>query len=96
MEIEIIEERENVFFKRKDVKVLLKHEKAPTPSKEEVKKLLAEKYGVDVEQVHIDYIFGRTGKAESIAKVKILKEKPVKEEVKNEAQDNSSGKNIEQ
>ncbi|MEM5794604.1 MAG: hypothetical protein QXS48_05120 [Candidatus Aenigmatarchaeota archaeon] len=101
MELEILEERENPFFERKELKVRIIHEKAPTPSKQELKKELASKYSVPEEHVVLDYILSKKGLNEAIAKAKIYKEAPKikekisekkevkeekKEEVKNEAQ----------
>ena len=76
MKIKIVEEKENPFFKRKDLRVEVNHESAPTPSKAELSKELASKYNVDEAQVVIDYIFTMKGLSKTTAKVKILKEKP--------------------
>lgn len=76
MQITVEEERENPFFKRKDLKLRLKHPTAATPSKAELVKELAAKYKVDSAQVIVDYILTEKGICESFAKVKILKEKP--------------------
>ena len=76
MEIKIIEEKENPFFKRKDLKIKLKHLGTATPSKTDVSKELSTKYNVDIAQVQIGYIFSQTGLGESFANVKILNEKP--------------------
>ncbi|MEM7825257.1 MAG: hypothetical protein QW412_00150 [Candidatus Aenigmatarchaeota archaeon] len=96
MEIEILEEKENPFFERKELKVRIKHPQAPTPSKQEVKKELASKYSVPEENVVLNYILSKKGVNEAVAKVKVYKEKPKikekevkkeeKEENKNEAQ----------
>jgi ribosomal protein S24E len=83
MEIVVVDEKENPFFKRKEVVLVLKHDASSTPSKAELVKQLAATNGVDESQVVIDYIFTKKGISESMAKVKILKEKPpVKEEPK--------------
>ena len=87
MEIVIIEEKENPFFKRKDLKIRIKHLGSPTPSKADIAKELAEKYGVDISQVQIDYLFSQRGLGESFVSCKILQEKPTeakKEETKGE------------
>jgi len=78
MEIKIIKERENPFFKRLDLMVEISHKSAPTPRTDDLIKELAPKFGVDESQVVVDYILTKTGSAESSARVKILKEKPVK------------------
>lgn len=76
MNMMIIEEKENPFFNRKEIKLSIKHPGTPTPSKAEMVKELAAKYSVDETQVCIDYIFSVKGIGESFAKVKILGEKP--------------------
>lgn len=76
MEILIIEEKENPFFKRKDLKISVKHLGSSTPSKAEISKELATKYSVDESQVVIDYIFSQRGLGESFVSCKILNEKP--------------------
>ena len=100
MQVEVIEEKENPFFKRKDLILFVKHVGEATPSKESISKWVVEKYGVTPEQVKIDYIFTRTGIAESKAKVKVLKEKPKVEEkpkeVKNETQDSKNSESAKQ
>lgn len=82
MEIEILEEKENPFFKRKEVKVEVKHPGKATPSKTELIEELASKYSVAKDCIKIDYIFTKKGVPSSFAKVKIEKS----EEVKSEAQ----------
>jgi len=76
MEFKIESEKENRFFKRKDLMVRIAHSGESTPSKLDVKKYLAEKYKVDESQVEINYIFTMHGLNESTAKVRILNEKP--------------------
>ena len=89
VEMRIIEERDNPFFKRKDLKIAVRHPGGATPSKAEVVKELAAKYSVDESQVVIDYIFSQKGLNESFVNCKILNEKPpqkadVKQEPKGE------------
>lgn len=85
MQMVIIEEKENGFFKRKELMLLLKHDTVATPSKAELIKMLAASNNVDESQVVIEYIFTKKGISESLAKVNILKEKPaVKQEPKKE------------
>lgn len=71
MEIEVIEEKENPFLKRKELKLKLKHQNAPTPKKQDLIKELASRYSVQENQIFIDYIFTKKGLQESLAKVKI-------------------------
>ena len=93
MEIKIVKEKENPFFKRKDLVIDVIHTSGPTPKTGEVAKELAAKYNVDESQVVIDYILTKKGLSESSVKAKILNEKPIeiekketKEEVKEETQ----------
>ena len=76
MEISVTEEKENPFFKRKDLKVKVRHLGSSTPSKVDIGKELASKYSVDASQVQIDYIFSQRGLGESSVSCKILQEKP--------------------
>lgn len=80
MEIKVVKEKENVFFKRKDLELEISHPSAPTPKTDDIAKELASKFSVDESQVVIDYILTKKGLNESIARAKILKEKPVKVE----------------
>lgn len=85
MEVEILEEKQNPFLGRKELKLRIIHEKAPTPSKQELKKEIASKYSVPEENIVLDYILSKKGLNEAIAKVKIYKEKPkIKEKTKTE------------
>jgi ribosomal protein S24E len=71
-----------VFFKRKEEKILVKHSGSSTPAKNELIKTLAANNSVDESQIVIDHILTKKGSAESVVKIKILKEKPaVKKEV---------------
>jgi ribosomal protein S24E len=82
MEIKVLKETENPFFKRKDLVLDISHASGPTPKTDDVKRELAAKYNVDVSQVVVDYIMTKSGLNVSTAKVKILNEKPVAVEEK--------------
>lgn len=71
MQVKIIEEKENPFFKRKEYLISLKHEKEATPSRNQLMEELKKIFKVDEKQIEIDYILGKKGISESIAKVKI-------------------------
>ncbi len=85
MEITIVEEKENPFLNRKEVKLRLKHIGEPTPSKTALIKQLASTYSADESQILIDYIFSIRGIGESFVKVKILAEKPKGEKIEAQA-----------
>lgn len=91
MELKILEEKENLLLKRKEVKAEIIHPNLPTPKREEVVASLAKLYSVDPTQVLIDYIFTKKGTNSSLVKIKILKEKPKIEGEKVEAQASKSG-----
>lgn len=93
MEVEVLEEKQNPFLKRKEVKVLITHSKEATPAKDKLKKLLAERYRVQEVQVQIDYVFSKKGLPESLARVNVLEEPTEqKKEEKREAQGNEGSK----
>jgi ribosomal protein S24E len=85
MQMTVVDEKENPFFKRKEIIVLLKHDAESTPSKADLIKEVAAANKVDESQIEIEYIFTKKGISESLAKVRVLKEKPpVKEGPKKE------------
>ena len=91
MEMTIVNERDNPFFKRKEMIIEVKHPNAATPSKADVIKEIAGKNSVDESQVVVDYILTKKGIPQTIAKLKVLTEKP-KVEPKSEAK---QGENVE-
>jgi small subunit ribosomal protein S24e len=94
MEIIIQEEKYNPLLKRKELKLIARHEKEPTPSKEMIKSFLKEKFGVDDSQIEIDFILSKVGLAESFIKAKVYDEK--REVKKVEAQPVKSEQNPQQ
>ena len=59
MTLKVISEKENPLFKRKEVKVSISSEKSP--SREEISKLLSEKFSIPAENVKIKGIWGSLG-----------------------------------
>lgn len=59
MALNILEEKDNQLFKRKEVKAVLDSEK--TPSREEVLELLSKKFGTPKENIKIRGIRGKFG-----------------------------------
>jgi ribosomal protein S24E len=91
MDMKIENETINPFFKRKEVTVELSHSASATPKKSDLAKEMAAKYKVDETQVIVDYIVTGKGETKSVAKVKILDEKPpVKETAPAAAQGDAS------
>jgi ribosomal protein S24E len=91
MEMHVESERENPFFKRKDLMLKLSHGAAATPKKADLAKELASKYGVDQSQVEVVYVTTGKGETESEAKVRILNEKPAPKEDKSKAAPSADG-----
>jgi len=91
MEIEIQEEKYNPFLKRKELKILAKHESEPTPSKEMIKNFLKDKFGVDDSQIKIDFILSKVGLSESFIKAKIYDEKREVKKVETQSTQSSEG-----
>jgi len=77
MDIKVLEEKDNILFNRKDLKLEIKHHGMPTPKKEEIVKEVALKHSVPEDHILIEYIFNKKGIGESIARVKIYKEKVI-------------------
>lgn len=84
MKVEIVEEKNNPFLKRKDLLLMIDHSGQPTPKKDDLTNFLAEKYKVEKEKVEVVYIFSETGVARSKAKARIWEEKPKTKEKKSE------------
>lgn len=84
MKLNVTEERENVFFQRKELKLELEHSKEATPTKAVLVEELAKKYNADPACVVVDYIFTKKGLAMSVAKAKIFSKPVKKSEVKPE------------
>jgi ribosomal protein S24E len=80
MEMKIESETVNPFFKRKELTVELRHSASATPRKADLAKELALKFKVDESQVIVDYIVTGKGETRSVAKAKILDEKPAAKE----------------
>jgi len=76
MDINVIEEKENPFFERKEIKLELNHEGEATPPKNKLLEEISSKYKVEKDLIVIDYIFSKKGANKSIAKVKVYKKKP--------------------
>ena len=86
--MEVIKEVDNIFLNRKELVVKIQHKNAPTPSKEEVKKMIIEKYGVEEPQVDLKYIFSQKNRDYAIAKVFLKEAKEEKKEAGEEKSEN--------
>jgi len=77
MKPHISSEKDNTFFKRRELTVTVDHERAATPSKAALQQLLAKQLGHDVTSIDIVNIFTGYGTMTSSAKVFVWKEKKV-------------------
>lgn len=84
--MEVIKEIENIFLNRRELLLKFSHPNAPTPSKEEIKKQIIEKFKIDENEIDIKYIFSQKNKNYSIAKVFLNK---IKKKNKEEGKENS-------
>lgn len=80
-----MQEKINELLGRKEVKFEMTHAGGSTPSKANIVKELAAKYGVPEDHVVIDYVFTSKGLASSEVKAKIYNEKPKVKEKKGKA-----------
>jgi ribosomal protein S24E len=79
MELEIIKEKENKLFARKEVQI--KIESPVSPSKNEMTTLIAQKFSTQPENISVKGIHGRFGSKSFMVNVNIYTSKEVKEEV---------------
>lgn len=84
LKIDVIEEKENPFLKRKDLMLTIEHKGLSTPKKDELEKQIAEKYKTDPQKVEIIYIFSQSGIATSKIKARIWEEKIIEKPKKKE------------
>jgi ribosomal protein S24E len=75
MEIEIKEKKENKQVKRLEVTCNIVHSGGRTPSRDEVKKLIAKELGKNEELIAIEYVSSTYGKNESSVYAKIYDDK---------------------
>lgn len=84
MKINVLEERENPFLKRKDMMLVVDHTGTATPKIDNLRTKLAEQFKADAKKIEIVYILSQRGEAKSKVKAKIWKDKIVVQEEKKE------------
>jgi ribosomal protein S24E len=77
MIIDIVEQRENPLFKRKDVVAIVNYGSSATPSKKALQKALADQLKVNAENVEIIKVLSDVGLAKGKAWIKIWQDKKV-------------------
>ena len=75
MKTEILSETDNRLIKRKELLITIDYEKAATPSKEQLKAVVAELKGVPAENIEIKNIFSETGLGVGKARVFVWDDK---------------------
>ena len=88
LNMEVLEEKDNIFLNRKELLLKIPHRNAPTPSREEVKKMVIEKYNVDERNIDLKYIFSQKNRDYAIAKVFLKEAKEEKKEAGEEKSEN--------
>lgn len=61
MSVEITQQKDNALFERKDVRFMLKHAGEATPSRVQMRQLVAGELGAKTENVVIDHMESATG-----------------------------------
>jgi len=85
MKMDVVEKKENPFLKRIDLMLSVDHTRKATPKRDELEKMIADKFKSVPEKVEIVYIFSEAGLAKSKVKARVWKEKiVVKKEKKKE------------
>lgn len=74
MNIEITKQSDNALFARKDVKFLMRHDGESTPSRVQVRQLLAAELGTKVDHVVIDNMESATGMSATRGVARVYKD----------------------
>ena len=87
MNFQVISEKENLLFKRKEILASIDYQGGSTPSKADLQKALAEQFKVGIDSVEITKVLSETGLTRGRAWIKIWHEKkvPIYAELKKKA-----------
>ena len=77
MNFQVVSEKENPLFKRKEVLMSLDFQGGSTPSKADLQKMLAEHFKSNIDSVEISKIISETGLSRGKAWIKIWQDKKV-------------------
>ncbi len=75
MELKIKQEEYNALLKRKEISAEVDHDQAGTPSRTDLRKAVASKYGVKPETVYITDVETKTGTQSAVCKVQVYDDK---------------------
>jgi ribosomal protein S24E len=86
MNFQVINEKENPLFKRKEILASIDYQGGSTPSKADLQKTLAEQFKVGIDSVEITKVLSETGLSRGKIWIKIWHEKkvPIYAELKKE------------
>ena len=77
MEFKVRQDNYNALLKRKEVLVEVDHEKSGTPSRVDLKKAVAAKYGTKPENIHIVDVETKTGTQSAICEVQVYDDRAI-------------------
>jgi ribosomal protein S24E len=77
MNFQVISEKENPLFKRKEILTSLDYQGGSTPSKADLQKTLAEHFKVNIDSVEISRIISENGLPRGKAWIKIWQDKKI-------------------
>jgi ribosomal protein S24E len=77
MEFKVRQDKYNALLKRKEVLVEVDHEKSGTPSRVDLKKAVAAKYGTKPENIHIVDVETKTGTQSAICEVQVYDDRAI-------------------
>ena len=75
MELKIKQEEYNALLKRKEIHAEIDHDQTGTPSRTDLRKAVASKYGVKPETVYIIDVETKTGTQKAVCKVQVYDDK---------------------
>ncbi|MFH1420597.1 MAG: hypothetical protein ABIG30_01370 [Candidatus Aenigmatarchaeota archaeon] len=79
MKLDLLDEKDNCFLKRKELNMKIDHAGGATPSKAVMQQLIAKQFKKSVENIEIMNIYSLTGENASLSKIFIWQEKKSKE-----------------
>jgi ribosomal protein S24E len=77
MEFKVRQDNYNALLKRKEVLIEVDHEKSGTPSRVDLKKAVAAKYGTKPENIHIVDVETKTGTQSAICEVQVYDDRAI-------------------
>jgi small subunit ribosomal protein S24e len=76
MDLKIKQEEYNALLKRKEIRAEVSHDKTGTPSRVDLRKAIASKYGVKLESVYVIDVQTKTGTQSALCEVQVYDDNP--------------------